>query len=82
LGSPRAKPRTGSGGGEREGKEADQTGGWRGEGGGADDEGEDELLRRGGEVDLRVGAGAADLGRGMGEAGEGRRDCGRRRGWG
>jgi hypothetical protein len=36
------------------------------------------------EVDLRgrVGAGAADLGRGMGEAGEGRRDCGRRRGMG
>jgi hypothetical protein len=36
------------------------------------------------EVDPRgrVAAGAADLGRGMGEAGEGRRDCGRRRGWG
>jgi hypothetical protein len=36
------------------------------------------------EVDLqgRVGAGAADLGSGMGEAGEGRRDCGRRRGMG
>jgi hypothetical protein len=36
------------------------------------------------EVDLRgrVGARAADLGRVMGEAGEGRRDCGRRRGMG
>jgi hypothetical protein len=34
------------------------------------------------EVDLPVGAGAADLGRVMGEAGEGRRDCERRRGWG
>jgi hypothetical protein len=41
------------------------------------------IYRREWEVDLRerVGAGAADLGRGMGEVGEGR-DCGRRRGMG